>query len=241
MQMRTHLQHNISHELRTPMAAIRGYARMIVDGRAGDINSTQKDYLTVITENTNRLIGLVSWMSHVADLTSQNLKVDGFDIREVWRDSLRSQEAVLRAKSIKIKEQIPEEPFEMIGDRQRLFQAVSSLIGVAAGFANENGTITVELSHGREQEIVVKISDNGACVPAEVLNKLTERRHTTESPTSGSDSGLSELHDVIGIHGGRVFVNSKAGQGSTYIFTLPAVSYDSEGILNEQAVNSSSR
>ena len=70
IQMRSHLQANLAHELRTPLAAIRGYARMILDGRGGEVNSTQKDYLRIVTENTNRLIGLVSWMSYLAELTA---------------------------------------------------------------------------------------------------------------------------------------------------------------------------
>src|SRR5262249_62137277 len=62
LQMRSHLQANVAHELRTPLAAIRGYTRMILDGRGGEVNATQKEYLRIVTENTNRLIGLVSWM-----------------------------------------------------------------------------------------------------------------------------------------------------------------------------------
>src|SRR5262249_28713061 len=60
LQMRSHQQRNVAHELRTPLAAIRGYVRMILDGRGGEVNDTQKEYLRIVTENTNRLITLVS-------------------------------------------------------------------------------------------------------------------------------------------------------------------------------------
>jgi signal transduction histidine kinase len=230
LQMRTHLQYNIAHELRTPMAAIRGYARMIVDGRAGEINQTQRDYLTVITENTNRLIDIVSWMSRVAEKTGETFKLDSFDFRSAWSDSVARQEESLKAKGVRMQAAIPEESFEMIGNRDQLVQAVESLIAVAAAYARENGTIAAELSHGREHDIVVKISDNGEGLPPEALARLTERQpRQAGSVSSAAAPGLSQLHDVIGMHGGRVFVSSKAGQGSTYIFTLPAVSYGGEG------------
>src|SRR5205814_3308773 len=71
IRMRSHLQANVAHDLRTPLGTIRGYARMILDGRTGEVNDTQRKYLQIVTDNTNRLITLISWMGYIADLNAQ--------------------------------------------------------------------------------------------------------------------------------------------------------------------------
>lgn len=246
VQMRSHLQHNTAHELRTPLAAIRGYARMILDGRAGEINNTQREYLSVVTENTNRLINLVSWMSYVAELGSQHLRLSTFDLRDVWAECVKANQKVLTEKSISVKEQIPNESFDIIGDREKLFYVFNHLIAAAVKFTNSEGCIVAEFSHGRDREVTVKMSDTGADIPAEMLNKIFNRSFSA-IPAQPADAdfttfSLSGVYDIVGMHGGRMFMNSKAGEGSTLLFTLPDVmSGGEEKLSHEQAVNSSRR
>jgi signal transduction histidine kinase len=85
-QIWSHLQVNVAHELRTPLAAIRGYVRMILAGRGGEVNDTHRGYLGSVCDNTNRLINTVSWMSYVAELSARHFKLSTFDLREVWAE-----------------------------------------------------------------------------------------------------------------------------------------------------------
>lgn len=247
IQMRSHAESNLAHELRTPLAAVRGYARMILDGRAGEISSTQRDYLTVITENANRLIHLVSWMSHVAQQSAQNFKLGTFDLRNVWADCVASQEAALRQKSINLTQHIPDESFVMICDQEKMSYVFSYLLAIALKLNHSAGRITAEFSHGREQEVTIKITSDGDDIPPEMLGKIFERSVNAipaVPPHSAdvSEFSLSGIYDVIAMHGGRVFVNSKPGTGTTFLFTLPAVTSDGEEKSgHEQAVNSSRR
>ncbi len=246
-QLRTHLQANLSHELRTPLAAIRGYARMIAEGRAGEVNITQKEYLSVITENTNRLIHLITWMTHVTELSSQHLKLTSFDLRDVWTSCVNAHQNALNEKGIKLSQSIPDETFAIIGDQEKLAFVFSNLLAVALKYCNPDGAITAEFSHGREKEIAVKLSETSSGIPPETLRRLLERNYTSNTMLNAASTGvetlsLSLVHDIVGMHGGRVFVNSRAGEGSTFLFTLPAVKLDGEEILgNEQAVNSGRR
>jgi signal transduction histidine kinase len=247
VRMHSHSQSNLAHELRTPLAAVRGYARMILDGRAGEISSTQRDYLTVITENANRLIHLVSWMSHVAQQTEQNFKLSTFDLRTVWADCLGSQEAALRLKSINLTQHIPDESFVIMGDQEKMSYVFSYLIALAMKLNHPEGRIIAEFSHGREQEVNIKITSDGDAIPSEMLGKIFERSVNAipAVPPHNADVGefsLSGIYDVIGMHGGRIFVNSKPGAGATFLFTLPAVISDGEEKSDhEQAVNFSRR
>jgi signal transduction histidine kinase len=246
IQMRSHLHANVAHELRTPLAAIRGYARMILDGRSGEINPRQREYLRVVTDNTNRLIGLVSWMSYVSELSAQHLTLSTFDLRVVWAESVNSVGQNLAGKSLQLTEQIPDEPFIVVGDREKLAYVFIELLTAAARFSDPSGTIATEFSHGRDRGVTVKITEKGSTIPGDALNKIFERSFNTitkpVSQLSEADNvNLSGVYDVVGMHGGRVFVNSTAGQGATFLFTLPAVSMGGEENSHEQAVNSGRR
>jgi hypothetical protein len=153
---------------------------------------------------------------------------------------------MLNERSLKLSEQIPDEPFIMMGDREKLAYVFNELISVAVKFSDPATTITAEFSHGREKEITVKISEKGPGIPPEMLNKIFERSFTTFAKpvaqiTDAGAISLSGVYDVVGMHGGRVFVNSTAGQGAMYLFTLPAVTVGVEENSHEQAVNSGRR
>jgi signal transduction histidine kinase len=245
MEMRSHLQANVAHELRTPLAAIRGYSRMILDGRGGEINSTQKEYLRIVTENTNRLIGLVGWMSYVAEMSAQQFKLSAFDLRDAWTDAARANRQIVSEKSLTLTEQIPDESFFVVGDREKLTYVLGELIAAAVTLASASSAIALEFSHGREKEVTVKLSGKGIALPQEALSRIFERSFNTISKpsaqvTDGSAISLSGVYDVVGMHGGRVFVNSTSGQGTTFLFTLPAITLGEEN-SHEQAVNSGRR
>jgi signal transduction histidine kinase len=245
IEMRSHLQANVAHELRTPLAAIRGYSRMILDGRGGEINSTQKEYLRIVTENTNRLIGMVGWMSYVAELSSQHFKLSAFDLRDAWTDAARANRQIVAEKSLSVTEQIPDESFLVVGDREKLTYVLGELVGAAATLASASSAIALEFSHGREKEVTVKLSGKGIALPQDALSRIFERSFNTISKPSAqaadaSAISLSGVYDVVGMHGGRVFVNSTSGQGTTFLFTLPAITLGEEN-SHEQAVNSGRR
>src|SRR5207244_7531274 len=242
LKMGWHLQSNVAHDLRTPLAAIRGYARMILDGRSGEINNTQREYLRILTENTNRLINVVSWMSHIAELTAQNFSLTTFDLRHVWAEALSASRQRLAAKSLTLTERIPDESFEIIGARESLSYVFNELITAAVKSAGTGSAITAEFSRGREREIMVKISASGSSISPEILSKIYERSFNSSvrpGMTTSDDASinLSGTYDVVGMHGGRMFVNSTSAQVSTFLFTLPAVVVGSEDKSHEQAVN----
>jgi len=246
LEMRSHQMVNIAHELRTPLAAIRGYSRMILDGRSGPINEKQAEYLRIVTDNTNRLIALVSWMSYISELSAHHLELTTFDFRDVWQECVHRHQKTLVEKSLRLNQQIADEPFMMIGDREQLASALNDLVVIAIKLASDGGTINAHLTHGREQDLNFKLSEKGQEIPAQLLSSIFDRpfNNAVKPMTYGGGAdamNLSSLYDVVGMHGGRVFVNSTAGQGATFLFTLPAVSAGGEENSNEQAIHSSRR
>jgi signal transduction histidine kinase len=237
-----HVQSNIAHDLRTPLAAIRGYARMMLDGRSGEINDTQREHLRIITENTSRLIDVANWMNHIAELTAQHFHLNAFDLRQLWAESVSANQQSLADKSLKLNEQIPNESFEVIADREKVAYVFNELIAVAVKVSETGSAITAKFSHGREREVAVKISASGPGIAPEALSRIFDRSfNSSVTPIMQNKHdahiNLSRVYDIIGIHGGRLFVNSPTGEGSTFLFTLPTVTVGGEDNSHEQTVN----
>src|SRR5207247_407817 len=102
----------------------------------------------IVTENANRLITLVNWMSHVLQYGSQHLKVAGADLVEIWTECLKRNQAAIAKKSIEIKQSIPDGPYMMICDRAKLEYVFNSLLANAIGNTNPGGQILIEFSRG---------------------------------------------------------------------------------------------
>ena len=241
IKIASHVQSNIAHDLRTPLGAIRGYARMILDGRAGDTNDTQREYLRIITENTNRVINIANWMSHVADLGGrQPIAVGAFDLRELWAESVRAAQGLFSSKAITLTQRIPQESFEIIADREKLGFAFKEILSAAVKLSEAGSAITAEFSLGRQREVIVKITAKGSGIRAEALSGIFDHSTSTAGVSqTGKERqmNLSSVHDVIGMHGGRLFVKSAAGEDCTLWFTLPNITLGSEDKSHEQTFN----
>ena len=224
-QTRSELLAKIPHELRAPLVAIRGYTKMILDERAGPVNNTQREYLTIVSENSNRLVSLINWISNLVQLTGEKLRLEYVDLRELWREARGGIQAAAAERAIKIIEKIPSEPVTVLGDREKLAQVFNTLLQNAVKFTDRDGEISVEFSGGPEEDRTVRISDTGVGIPQELLDKIFDRYHQTDSQqqrnNDAAGTGFSIVHDIIRLHGGKIVVTSKVGEGSSFVFTLP--------------------
>jgi signal transduction histidine kinase len=223
-QMKSHLLSNMSHELRTPLVAIRGYTKMILEGRAGDLNGTQREYLTIVAENVNRLVALTGNLSRLT--ARQQLTPESFDICALLRECVSLIRMGAAEKKIALSCGIPTTSFSMIGDREKLGQVLYSLLLNAVKYTDQGGEIGVEFRSGSGGEATINVSDTGAGIPPELLRKLFDscaqgRQHVTAP--NGITVGLSMVHDIVYLHGGRISVTSRTGQGSTFSITLPVL------------------
>jgi signal transduction histidine kinase len=213
---------NLVHDLRTPLVSIRGYTKMILEERAGPINDVQREYLTIAAENTNRVIQLLNDLSK---LTSQSLHFEAFDASDLWRESLVLAAPRALNRSIKIAERIPPAPAMIYGDRQKLTEGLADLLFHAIKITEQGREIVGELSSSQDGEVAIAISNIGVGTPAELLNKVFSGAAQGESSSSNAGeslgAGLAVLQDIIRLHGGRISVSSKAGEGVTVSVTLP--------------------
>lgn len=219
--MRGHLLANVAHEIRTPLSAIRGYARMLVDGRAGPVNPRQSEFLNAINENTNKLIHLVNWMTRIGDPARQILRLSVLDGRALWTECLAARKDALSEKAIHIEETFSGESFPIVGDQNKLAAMLTLVLDTAILHSRSGAQLSMTMSTPREGGLGLKLSGiAGTMADAVEVSNTTD---AGEVPDSADAKSLAQICDIVGLHGGRLFIRRTSEEGSIILFTLPDV------------------
>lgn len=213
------------HDLRTPLTAIRGYTRMILEERTGSVNSTQREYLTVIAENTSRIIQI---LNDLVQLTAnQPLHMELFDVRELWPQVLRLAQSRFSEKSVCLQERFPSEQVLIRGDKHKLAEAFSEFLSCCVGLVDPHGEIVMELSPGPQKDSTIRFIATSGQIPTkihEAFNRGTQQHGSSPENQKDLGLGLSLACNFIRLHGGRASVSSKPGEGFSFAISLPALS-----------------
>ena len=217
---------NLSHELKTPMTVVAGFAEGILDGTIPPENEVR--YLRIISSETRRLSRLVKSMLDMSALQSVDsaaILERSFDVSEVIRLALLSLEGKIAVKQLEVEAGLPEEPIVTRGDKDSVTQVVYNLLDNAIKFSPEGGGITLQLwkQAGRAY---VSVENQGETIPADELPHIFERFHKTDKARSadrdGVGLGLYIVKTILDTHNENIFVTS--GDGSTkFVFTLTIV------------------
>ncbi len=213
---------NISHELKTPMTTIAGYADGILDGVISP--DEERQYLAIISDESRRLSRLVRRMLDVSQLQSLDLikQKQPFDLSESMRRVLVSMEKKITDRGLDVDVEIPEEPVVVLGDNDLLTQVVYNLLENAAKFASPGSQLFLGLTtHG--EKAVVTVSNRGDTIPPEELPLLFERFHKTDKSRSedkdGVGLGLYIVRTILEQHREKIRVTSEDGL-TTFTFTV---------------------
>ncbi len=214
---------NVSHELKTPMTTITGFADGIIDGTIP--YEKQNDYLKIISSETRRLSRLVRNMLQMSQLQSADASViakSSFDITEVVRLSLLSLESKISSRGLDVEAQIPEEAIITRGDKDAITQVVYNLIDNASKFAKEGSVIKIDIWK-QEGKAYVSVEDEGETIPENELPMIFDRFHKTDKSRSmdkdGVGLGLYIVKSILDNHNEDIFVTSRDGV-TKFIFTL---------------------
>jgi signal transduction histidine kinase len=213
---------DLIHDIRTPLVAVRGYAKMMLEERAGSVNPTQREYLGIVVENTNRTVQLLKDLAHLA--TEPPLSFESIGVRDLWQDASKLWRSRAQAKAIQIQEKIPSESLAIRGNRHMLKQVFEVLLSNAVRSAEPGGEIAVEFSGRGGEAIEVRISDAGTGVivePAGALSGQSEAAEAQPGNPEEREADFSLVRDIIRLHGGQISVAGEGRGGSTLIFTLP--------------------
>lgn len=216
---------NLAHELKTPVFSIQGYILTLLDGALEDEN-VNKMFLERASKATDRITRILEDLDQITRLEVEDLKVEfkPFDIVELTKEVFESFEIIAKEKNIKLKcdkEYI--NGIYVLGDRGKIGQVLTNLIGNSIFYGNENGE-TVARFFSVDEIVTIEISDNGPGIEEKSLPRLFERFYRVEKSRNrnegGSGLGLAIVKHIIESHDQTITVRSTIGMGSTFSFTL---------------------
>jgi PAS domain S-box-containing protein len=227
-QMKSAFVSNVSHELRTPLTAIKASADNMLDRLIGDLSEKQVGYITRIKSNADRLARLINDLLDLStieagkiDLRPMNLPLVNL-VKEV-AESLRP---VAAEKLINLDVAAADLRAVAWADRDKVIQVLMNLIGNALKFTPQGGKVTVAVVKNATGWMQTSITDTGPGVPAEEVSKVFGRFYQIgqagKQKTQGTGLGLAISKTLVEMHGGKIWVETEAGKGSTFCFTLPA-------------------
>lgn len=216
-----------SHELRTPMTAIKSYVWMVENDKAGPISDTAKKYLDIVSSSTERLLHLIGNMLDISRIESgkYQLKLDTFNI-SILVDMIRNEFAAKAAElhlnwEVSVEENLP----LITADKDKITQVMENLIGNAMKYTPAEGKVSLLVKRDNSFLTVSVIDTGSGILPEDIPHLFTKfsrlgDKFATYSQT-GSGLGLYLSKQYIEMHHGAITVNSSLGSGSTFTFTLP--------------------
>jgi len=213
----------MSHELRTPLHSINGFTQLMLGDKVPDPD-TRKEFLTIIDKQSVHLGSLIDNLLDMSRLESGRFRIQKqhISIKDVLYYSILSSYSLTNEKGIVINEDVPAVLPEVEADEGRLKQVVVNLLSNAIKFSNKRSNITVK-AEVNGKELLMQVIDHGIGIPEESMAHLFERYYQVEySPVGGGTGlGLYISKQIIEAHDGRIWAESKLGEGSTFSFTLP--------------------
>jgi PAS domain S-box-containing protein len=227
-QMKSAFVSNVSHELRTPLTAIKASADNMLDRLLGDLNEKQVGYLTRIKSNTDRLARLISDLLDLSTIEAGkiNLRLMNLPLVALVREAVESLRPVATEKLIHLKIVSADPKAIAWADRDKVIQVLMNLIGNALKFTPPRGKVTVAVTKNAAAWMQISVTDSGPGIPVEEVSNVFGRFYQIDragkQKTQGTGLGLAISKALVEMHGGKIWVESEVGKGSTFYFTLPA-------------------
>jgi len=216
---------NMSHELRTPLNSIIGFSRVILKGIDGPITDQQRQDLEAIFNSGQHLLGLINDILDISKIEAgkMELSFEPTDLGEIIRGVMSTAIALVKDKPVELQQSVPADLPTIIADSRRVRQVLLNLVSNAAKFT-DRGFIRVE-ARVEGDFVVISVSDTGIGIPPEKLPHIFEAFTQVDASPSrkygGTGLGLTISKSFVELHGGRIWVESEVGKGSTFTFTLP--------------------
>ena len=220
---------NVSHELRTPLTFIKAYVELFLEGTLGPISEAQRRSMEIVIQRTHAITRLVNDILTLQLLEQEAMRMAPVAVDELVRSAVQGAEAIAVQAGLTVRAEVAE-PLPLIyGDRGRLTQVLDNLLGNAIKFSPNGGRIMVR-AYPVHKAVQVEVTDQGIGIPTDELDKIFERFYQVDGSSkrrfSGTGLGLAIVQRIVEGHNGKIWVESEMGKGSTFSFTVPALSPD---------------
>jgi len=234
---RTDLMAMVSHDLRTPLAAIKEALSLLSETAGGRLEERQRRYLTIAREEIDRLNRMIDNLIEVSRMDSGKviLHCDALDLPELLSAAIESLSPLVSKRNLTVERNIPSRLPPVMGDRDRLLQALINLMDNAIKYTPPGGTIRADIelvdpsaSVLAERGILantgyvqVTVSDEGSGIPTELLDRIFGKFERVDPHVPGIGLGLAIVRSIIEMHHGKVWAESTLGKGTRFHFILP--------------------
>ncbi len=225
MELKSQFISTVTHELRTPLAAIKEGVAIVLDEVTGPVNEGQKKFLDIAKRNTDRLGALINNVLDFQKLRSNSAKLDiqSNNIEQVLSDVHETMALCATKGQVELEficaAGLPESKF----DHGKVIQVLTNLVGNAIKFTPPKGRVSVDVRH-QDNELAIAVSDTGMGIPKDALPKIFERFYRVKRPgkeIQGTGLGLAIVHKIVMMHSGRIEVESEIDRGTTFTVCLP--------------------
>ncbi|OGS45753.1 MAG: hypothetical protein A2539_07920 [Elusimicrobia bacterium RIFOXYD2_FULL_34_15] len=218
----------VSHEMRTPLTAIKGFVHVVLNEDAGKLNDNQKKFLGIVKQSINHLNMLISDFLDLSKIERGliALKLEKGNISDIVKKSIMSNINQIKEKEIELKVDIDDDIADIEIDNSRILQVFNNLISNAIKFTAKEGIITITVKD-KGDYIVSSVSDTGIGIPNNEYNRIFEKFYQVDSSytrsATGTGLGLFISKTIVELHGGNIWLESAVGQGSNFSFLLPKI------------------
>jgi len=225
-RMKSEFVATVSHELRTPLTSINMAVDILSQEVLGKVNESQKDMLATAKDDCERLTKLVKELLDLSRLESgrYELKRESINLRSVVEEAVKPLRLQFREKGIRLETDIAHDTPEVPGDHQQLSWVVTNLVSNALRYTPAEGKVTIHADIAGDS-VRVSVSDSGRGIPADaievIFDKFVQVKQSTDATPGSVGLGLAIAKEVVEAHGGKIWVESNMGQGSTFFFTIP--------------------
>ncbi len=223
---------HVSHELRTPLTCIHQYVTILLDGLAGPLAPDQSDHLKTVLKSVSQLHAMIRDLLEATRAESGKLRIDQrcIDIGELMQQAVAMMRPTAAEKHVSLQAALDRGVPLVYADPDRTLEVLINLIDNGIKFTPANGTVVVKASMVETDPTAVYLSvcDTGRGIPQESLPQVFERLYQDPAAVDGNRNGLGLglyiAKEIVALHGGRMWVASEPGSGSTFSFTLPLYS-----------------
>jgi PAS domain S-box-containing protein len=217
---------NVSHELRTPLTAIKGSVDNMLDGITGPLNEKQTRYLSRIKANSDRLARLINDLLDLSRIEAGiRLHYVNTFLLPLAREVIETLRPMAAEKRIQIEVAPDAENVTACVDSDRISEVLINLVGNAIKFTPSEGRVRIHLHSSGGKFVKIAVADTGPGIPADHASRVFDRFYQVTQAelqkTRGTGLGLSIAKALVEMHGGKIWLESVEGEGSTFVFTLP--------------------
>jgi len=229
VRLKSEFLSHVSHELRSPLSVAHQFTTILLDGLGGPLSPEQQEYLEIMLRNLNQLKGMINDLLEAsrAEVGKLAVRPSSLSLEGFVEKTVQAWDSIAGKKSIALKTEIPANLPAVYADASRISQVLGNLLDNALKFSPPNSAIQVsaKIFDTDPHFVRVSVTDCGCGIKAEdtdrIFDRLYQAKETVDTSRQGLGLGLHICKELIGLHGGTIWVESGCHQGSAFHFTLP--------------------